>query len=463
MHAPAPGQWWHDPYLVVVDVMGNTAPFWMHPTTLQSFESFFYSLAAEPRPALAVVAADPNLRRVIVTMDTERVEVTETSWSFGERRCAAYRPRIETARLFPRDAFTGAVGGAVGDPDVIQGALPLCLAADPWTSAPGDIELCLMPIDAGGDIMPEYYTCRRVLAPEEVNTARQRDAAVLFFDVPVSATTASLVTTLGQAPPLVLTASATLDVAWLAPLAGQTLTESVTLRWQSEATLRDPGGAAGQPLLHQVSASSDGGATWSPVGMPVEGNSLTLNTDFLPSGDQLAFRVTVSDGFLSADDQVTGLHLPNRPPEVVIHSPLDGDRAAPGYAWFLQAWSRDDISGASLAGTWHSSRDGVLGSGPVLSAVVLSPGAHVLTYSVIDGVGTPGEAHVTVTVAAMPAVDLALAPDALALTMPWRDPVVVQAPRLQTGMPANGHLEAAQHRRPGHRDPAALRAPTRGR
>jgi len=433
LHTPSSGQWWHDPHLVVVDVMGNTAPFWPHPNTLASFEDAFYHLATEPRPPALMLLADPELRRVVVTVETERVEVTEISVYQDERRCAAYRPLIETARLSPRDAFTGLVGGTSGEPEVTAGALPLCMTADVLSYAPGDIELCLMPIDENG-IMPEYEQCQRVLAPEEVNTARQSDMAVLFYDVPVSATRYSLVTTRSQAPSLVLSSSAALTVTLLAPSEGAMLTDTVTLRWDSAATLRDPEVPTGQPLLHQVAYSSDGGVTWSPVGMPVEGDSVVLSTGFLPSGDPLAFRVTVSDGFLTADDQVSGLQAPQRLPEAAIHSPQDGDRAEPGYVWRLQGWGWDNEASAPLAGTWRSSRDGELGSASVLNGVVLSPGAHVLTYAVIDGLGAKSEAVVTVTVEAMPTVDLALAPDALALTMPWRDPVVVAAPLLQTGI-----------------------------
>lgn len=160
---------------------------------------------------------------------------------------------------------------------------------------------------------------------------------------------------------------------------------------------------------------------------------MVLSTGFLPSGDPLAFRVTVSDGFLTAEDQVSGLQAPQRRPEATIHSPQAGDRAEPGYAWQLQGWGWDNEAGASLPGAWRSSLDGELGSGPVLN-VVLSPGSHVLTYTVTDGLGAKTGAGVTVTVAAMPTVDLALAPDALALTVPGRDPVVVAAPRLQMGI-----------------------------
>ncbi len=432
VHTPGPGQWWHDPHLVVVDVMGNTAPFWPDPGTLKSFAEAFYALAAEPRPKVLSPAAELDLRRVIVTVATERVELTEASMFFGERRCAAYRPIIETARLFPRDAFEGVTGGSAGEPDVTTGALPLCVSADAYTYASGDIELCVVPIDENG-IMPEYEQCQRVLAPEQVNTALQRDVAVLFYDVPASATRASLVTRRSTVSPLLLTSSASLDVVLLAPPAGQTLTDTVTLRWDSQATPRDPGVPIGQPLLAQVSYSADTGVTWSPVGMPGEEQSMVLSTDFLPSGVPLAFRVTVSDGFLTEADQVTGLLVPHRSPEVVIHSPRDGDRAAPGYAWALQAWSREDGGGAPATGAWRSSLDGPLGNDSVLGAVVLSPGTHRLTYAVTDGLGASAQAAVTVTVAPMPTVDLAIAPDALALSMPWRDPVVVQAPRLRIG------------------------------
>lgn len=83
---------------------------------------------------------------------------------------------------------------------------------------------------------------------------------------------------------------------------------------------------------------------------------------------------------------------------------------------------------------WRSSLDGELGGGPVLNGVVLSPGSHMLIYKVTNRMGAQTEARMTVTIEAMPTVDLALAPDALTLTVPGRDLVVGAAPRLQTGI-----------------------------
>ena len=117
-----------------------------------------------------------------------------------------------------------------------------------------------------------------------------------------------------------------------------------------------------------------------------------------------------------------------------ILSPESGDRAAPGYGWRLQAYAWDG-SGAPISGTWRSSVDGALGSGPALDGVVLNPGTHRITYTVTDGAGVSAEAEVTVVVGDMATVDLAIAADALAISMPWRDPVVVGEPLLRTGLP----------------------------
>lgn len=458
-HAPQDFQWWHDPSGQVVDVMGNQRRFWPHPSTLQSFEDYFYQLGSTrplPSASTQMLQASDELRRVLLTMETERVERVEGTLE-GERRCVTYRPIPETLRLFAREGARVGVDRPAVEPEVVgDAALPLCLkdVRSPFFHPAGDIQLCLMPIGPDDDIMPEYQQCQRVLAPDLVHTSRQRDLAFFSFDVPRDAVAYSLVSQRGQLPAVVIQASATLDLQLLAPQTGATLSDTVTLRWQGTQTPRDPERPSGQPLLYQIAVSSDNGATWQEVGLPVEGDQVTLSTEALPAGEAIALRVSASDGFQFAHAQVTGLRLAPRRPEVEILSPQPGDYASPDQPWMLRAWGWDVEANAPLIGTWHSSLDGSLGSGSLLTGVRLSAGRHQLSYRVTDGRGVEASAAIEVRVAATPGRNLALAADALHLTMPWRDPVVVGPPQLRVGSPQTATLTL---RNPGVAMTATLR------
>jgi hypothetical protein len=439
IHTAAPGQWWYDRNLLVFDVMGNANPFWPHPATLQEFAAGFSQLAAQQRPPapnahLSQRTADSE-RRVVVTMETERFETTERSWFTGERRCVSYRPIAETMQVLPRTLVPGSLPRTNDPPTIVSdGALPLCLDSDAYSDGAGAVEVCLLPLSADGNLIEGYQECRRVLAPAEVNTARTRDMAFFFFDVPSDVNSFSLVTTRSSMSPRLLRAGSALTVQLLAPTSGTTLAETVTLRWNAQLSHADPAQPSDQPVLFQVAYSDDGGANWTPVGMPVEGNTLTLQSKLLPQGRPFSLRVTATDAFLSAHSQVDGLVVPADPPVVKIFSPQPGDQAAPGHGWLLHAAAWEAPNGAGLSGSWHSSLDGFLGTGSLLQDVVLSPGTHQLSYRVTAANGATNSASASVTVAAMSSVDLALHVDDLTLSVPLRDPILTTVPQLRVGL-----------------------------
>ncbi len=123
---------------------------------------------------------------------------------------------------------------------------------------------------------------------------------------------------------------------------------------------------------------------------------------------------------------MNGLTLPNRPPTVAIQFPPDGAQAAPGYAWRLAGiagdWEDQAAGVPRIVGRWSSSRDGALGVGNTLFDVVLSPGTHVLTFAAQDSQGVIAQRQVTVTVAPVTGVDLALTADSLQVFAGGYDP-----------------------------------------
>lgn len=197
----------------------------------------------------------------------------------------------------------------------------------------------------------------------------------------------------------------------LAPAAGGPLTATLTIRWASGT----------QPLSRYVSFSDDNGATWR-FGAWVEGDILTLPTEFLPSGAPLLLRTWTSDGFFNAEERVGGLTIANRSPTVQITSPATGAEALPDAFWSLTARALDVEEGVIRQAVWRSSQDGLLGSRVTLDDVTLSPGDHTLTVIVTDSDGGTASATVQVHVGPVSQADLALPADALQLQPAGHNP-----------------------------------------
>jgi hypothetical protein len=173
----------------------------------------------------------------------------------------------------------------------------------------------------------------------------------------------------------------------------------------------------------------------------VEGNTLTLHSNSLPQDRPISFRVTATDAFTSTHSQVDDLVVPSDPPVVKIFNPQTDDQSTPDHGWILRAAAWEASDGTPLSGTWHSSLDGDLGTEPMLQNVVLSLGTHKLSYNVTAANGSTGSASVSVTVADMSSVDLALKADDFILSIPGRDPVLTDAQLLTIGLTQTAVLQ----------------------
>lgn len=192
---------------------------------------------------------------------------------------------------------------------------------------------------------------------------------------------------------------------------------------------------AGKPLpvFRQLYYSADGRQTWVPVGEMTTDQAVTIEARDLPATDDLAFKVVASDAFRSAQAELTGFRVGNRAPVVRILSPKPGDAAESGQAWLLSAEAFDLEDGLLAEGTWHSSRDGLLGTSAVLSSVRLSAGTHTLQFAATDAVGLAGSASIQVSAGAVAAANLALGEDSLRIRPAGSDPLEPTPNRLNTG------------------------------
>ncbi|HEX6683389.1 MAG TPA: hypothetical protein VF062_11365 [Candidatus Limnocylindrales bacterium] len=170
--------------------------------------------------------------------------------------------------------------------------------------------------------------------------------------------------------------------------------ETGTLSWGT-AALADAGQ---EEASHQVEFSNDDGATWRVIAHTA-GNGCRVDVRSLPGGERCKLRVVTSAGFQTGHAETAPFPVEVKPRRAIILEPQR-------HRHFPQGEPAGLLGGGFGAGQglsdpaetrWESDVDGELGSGHSL-VVVLSPGKHVLTVSVPDGLGGTSRHRTTVTV-----------------------------------------------------------------
>lgn len=428
-HVPGNNVYWAPDTPMWYDIMGaGLLNQWPSIDTMNAFRTYFGTLTSLVK-ATDVAGAPSAQRTLVISGQTRRVEILGTTQGYTRELCLDFEVIPDTVRIVELPA---PVTSMLSSPDTTQSAattaeastssgLPLCSYSD--------ISLYLRYDDAG---YPSFSLLVNAIPGRDAG--RDYDAFLATVNLYSDPTQLELAYDPYTGPALaVFSGSGPLTTQILEPVTGTTLpgagdTVTFTLRWQTTGDM-----PSGQPLQNLVQYSTDGGVTWLALGLPVEGDHVVLPVNALPVSDNLALRVTASDGFRLAAGQVDDLTRPNLPPTVTIWSPADGACSEPGTRWTLQASVYDPEDGIVMTGTWRTAT-GTLGSGPNLSGVLLPTGAHTLTYEVVDSAGVMISASVQVTVASMPTVDLALPADALRVQPPQRDPTTGAPVTLARGM-----------------------------
>ena len=185
------------------------------------------------------------------------------------------------------------------------------------------------------------------------------------------------------------------QVELLAPNGGEVLDgDAIVVSWSAS----DPDG---DDLVFSLDYSTDGGATWTPLGAEVTGTSVTLDAAAVPGSDEGLLRIIASDGVNTAEDTSDGVFsVPAKAPQVQIMSPADGAIFVLGQSIGLEGMAVD-LEGGSLSGSalvWRSDVAGVLGTGELVHVTHLALGPHQVTLTATDGDGLEATAAVTIHV-----------------------------------------------------------------
>jgi hypothetical protein len=181
----------------------------------------------------------------------------------------------------------------------------------------------------------------------------------------------------------------------LAPNGGEVIGPAgVTVSW----TMSD---ADGDPLAASVLFSADNGGSWRVLTANITGTQFTVPFEHLAGTTQGRIRVLVSDGVNTSHDDSDGVFtVQNQAPAAMIVSPEENARFVQGQMVALRATSYDAEDGvmSGEAFTWHSDRDGLLGTGSEVEITILTKGTHLIELTVTDSAGSASKVTRTVVV-----------------------------------------------------------------
>jgi hypothetical protein len=151
-----------------------------------------------------------------------------------------------------------------------------------------------------------------------------------------------------------------------------TPTGTHVIRWSAD----DP---EGRPLRFLLAYSNDTGRSWRPLSLPSTETAADVDFDRLPGGT-CRIAVLATNGGETARAESSTFRLPKRPCWATILSPEDGSSLATGQEVTFQGqgYYLEERRPELTELEWNSSRDGQLGTGPVV-ATELSQGAHEIT------------------------------------------------------------------------------------
>jgi hypothetical protein len=184
--------------------------------------------------------------------------------------------------------------------------------------------------------------------------------------------------------------STTPIVEVLSPVGGETVSNTLTLSWQTSDT--DPR----DTLLTTVQYSADNGQTWQalltnlPSSSALQTQTVTLtNISSLPGETASGrVRVLVSDGLHTAFATSTPFNVTNRAPEPQINLPAPGETLPVGGRLILRGSAVDSEEGVLSDAALRWRIDGMsAGVGLNITVAGLAPGSHTATLTARDSDG----------------------------------------------------------------------------
>jgi hypothetical protein len=211
----------------------------------------------------------------------------------------------------------------------------------------------------------DEFTSYTLAVPRPENLAR---VVLLYQDQELAARAAS-----ANAPAITLTA----------PMGGESLDSlPFAITWAASD-------ADGDALTFNVDYSTDDGATWQKLAWGWPETTLEVDSARLPGAAQARIRVAANDGFLTTFAESAAFTVADHPPVAIILNRNLNRYYVGGQTILLEGAGYDAEDGMVSDLTWHSDREGVLGTGPTLALNVddLVEGMHLIRLEARDSTG----------------------------------------------------------------------------
>jgi len=153
-----------------------------------------------------------------------------------------------------------------------------------------------------------------------------------------------------------------------------------TISWEA----RHP---EGLPVQSFVRYSHDNGEHWERITPTRPKQSVEIDFDQLPGGDQCRIAIVASDGVNTTTMETESFRVPVKPCRALITAPSDGTTLEQGQAVTLQGqgFYLEENEPEFQQLVWSSSQDGELGTGRTVIVPRLSRGEHQITLTAGSG------------------------------------------------------------------------------
>jgi hypothetical protein len=173
------------------------------------------------------------------------------------------------------------------------------------------------------------------------------------------------------------------------------LTERVAVTWKAHQPDRR--------MRYMLRYSHDGGRTWRVIAPNAPEDGVEFDPTRFPGGDRCLLQIVASSGIRTAVSESDPFSVPVKPRRAFILSPEAGIVVSEGDAiTFLGGGFSPDFGVAEMEDTlWTSNIDGILGTGWEVITPTMSPGLHLITLTISDGIEARASAAITVEVKPM--------------------------------------------------------------
>lgn len=350
------------------DVMSyNSPPIWISPFT---YCGLWFTMNSVRCPLSAILS----------DLDTQPGE-------------AAAKAELALAPIRKDGQFVQVAGGVMNDGKVILQPLRFVTRDTDITSIPEPGLYNLAFLDSAGTTLASY---RFEVKPGTHHI--EGETLSFALTVPYLETTAKLAVSYDGKVQAELSRSANPPVVNL-------LTPNKSQEWKGMQTITWEGNDAdGDSLLYDVDYSADGGAIWVPLGSYIMENSLSVDFDQVPGGENGLIRAVASDGWNTGEDvSDVSISVPQHSPEIELIGPPDGSTFYETQPFYISAtafdWEDGPIADFEKF-TWSSDIDGEIVHGPWTAVSGLTPGEHTFTIAVVDSDDNFSEKSVHVTILA---------------------------------------------------------------